>query len=714
MKKLLTSALALIMIAAMTVAGSALPASMAIGGLTAPSFVTVAPEDYKADRSTDLSDGKKAESEIALLSDSSLPSKYSSVDKGIVTGIKNQGSYGCCWTFASAALAETSILAAGRTVDGGKQATAKNLDISEMQLGYFTYHAASDPLGNTDKDGITLRGGAPWLDIGGNLYNTTFSLMGWRGAAPESAVPFSTAGNNMTLTSNLSYSANIAHLQNAYWIPLDETDAVKEAITEFGAVSISYMHDDAYMNNRTGGYYCPKELTTNHAITVVGWDDNYKRSNFLKNPGADGAWLVKNSWGSNWGLDGYCWISYYDKSTVDQNAIVFDFYDSDNYDYNYQYDGGQILTMIYLPSGHSYANTFTVKGSDMEVLKAAAIGLHSANVRFSLQVYKNSPVNNPSAGTAMLSEPLEGITGPTGYYTFDLDEEVLLNRGDTYSIVFTLYSADGSEVYIMGDTPYDDGGSLIYNAYTDKNQSFYGLVSGGYSYWNDLYNNKFTLRIKGYTQAVGTVASDAPESFSVSQSTVRLGHKSEFTITPVAGARLPDEIRITSDGVENKDFTYDSTTGTVEITSPGKVNIITAVFNRYTLTVNNVLMDSYQAGSTVPLKCDKPFYINAGGLGYRFDRWETDSNIEIANRMSPETTFTMGDGDVSVTSSYYIVGDVNRNGVVSVADVASLKRILVGMLPVNMAGDIDGDKRVTVADVNYLKKILVGTYLPRK
>ena len=82
--------------------------------------------------------------------------------------------------------------------------------------------------------------------------------------------------------------------------------------------------------------------------------------------------------------------------------------------------------------------------------------------------------------------------------------------------------------------------------------------------------------------------------------------------------------------------------------------------------------------------------------------------------MSPETTFTMGDGDVSVTSSYYIVGDVDRNGVVSVADVASLKRILVGMLPVNMAGDIDGDKRVTVADVNYLKKILVGTYLPRK
>ena len=59
----------------------------------------------------------------------------------------------------------------------------------------------------------------------------------------------------------------------------------------------------------------PRARTT--ASTVVGWDDAYPASNFTGDAGqppGDGAFLVRNSWGSGWGEDGYFWVSYYDRS----------------------------------------------------------------------------------------------------------------------------------------------------------------------------------------------------------------------------------------------------------------------------------------------------------------------------------------------------------------------------------------------------------------
>ena len=48
----------------------------------------------------------------------------------------------------------------------------------------------------------------------------------------------------------------------------------------------------------------------NHAVVIVGWDDNYDKSNFLQKPKNNGAFLVRNSWGTN--DHGYYWVSYED------------------------------------------------------------------------------------------------------------------------------------------------------------------------------------------------------------------------------------------------------------------------------------------------------------------------------------------------------------------------------------------------------------------
>ena len=97
-----------------------------------------------------------------------------------------------------------------------------------------------------------------------------------------------------------------------------DADRVKLLISEYGSVSTMI-----YMDN-SGKYYCPDTAAScypfdgvvNHAVTLIGWDDNYKKENFSSNSGVttDGAWIVKNSYGTSWGDDGYFYISYEDKS----------------------------------------------------------------------------------------------------------------------------------------------------------------------------------------------------------------------------------------------------------------------------------------------------------------------------------------------------------------------------------------------------------------
>ena len=447
-----------------------------------------------------------------------LPSTYDSRNYSYVTSVKNQNPYGSCWAHAAMASIESYMIKYGVPVGSGAAATT-SLNLSETQHCFFNYTNAYDAEGLLTGDkSAALQDNC--LDQGGNGEMSAYTLMRWAGAASESesALAYSKASTvaSSGLGSQYAYGSNVSHVQNSVWIPGSSVEDVKRAIMEYGAGNISY-----YETGNAYTYICTKDTSSqsssyhkwaNHAITVVGWDDTISvKSGFRPNtPSKPGAWICKNSWGTNYFNSGYCYISYEDTSVLEGYIYFYDAESVDNYDHNYQYDGscnvvcygkGEISSsgsFYGFANGTKVANVFTAKGS--ESLKAVALCNWDEALTYTLEIYKNPQGGNPSSGTLMTSQ--NGYITFSGYYTIPLNEEVPLSEGDTFSVVFTqnVAAADDAGYYVH--TPYDasyNNTSVISWAsfvHADHGATSFYQEPGGA--WKDCPDNG-DYRIKAYT-----------------------------------------------------------------------------------------------------------------------------------------------------------------------------------------------------------------------
>ncbi len=422
--------------------------------------------------------------ENTVFPESSRPTPFSLeesyISEYLPENLQSQGQYGTCWAFSTVALAEISLIRKGLATP--------SIDLSEAQVAYNVYHEFADRLGLLGNDSLTDLQGT-WLEDGGSLALSTWSLAAWKGIAEESIVPYAGIDDSTVLTEEEQRAA-YAILTDARWFNMSQTYTVKNMIVLYGAVSASMYHSDEYFSRETNAYYQNVTDGTNHSITVVGWDDNYSASNFSTAPADDGAWICRNSWGSDWGDGGYCYISYYDMAVSASVAYALDFDTADKYDNNYQYDGGLFNGYASLPAGYGYYNTFTAAKN--ETLEAVGIGLYSADAEYSVMIY------DADTGEKLLSEPVEGCTSESGFYTIELPETVSLEAGDRFSVYFSLQTSDGY-AHIMIDTSYSND-RFAYQADNSNAESTFTYAYGVPDFSISLTEDyDWCLRIKAYT-----------------------------------------------------------------------------------------------------------------------------------------------------------------------------------------------------------------------
>lgn len=332
-----------------------------------------------------------------------IPHRYDLREYNKVSSVKNQADSGTCWAFASLAAMESRLL------------PWEEFDFSEdhMSLGH----------------GYNLSQAQ-----GGDYMIALSYLTRWAGPVLETEDPFGDGIVNRK-------AAPVKRLQEVLFLPKEGRIALKRAILTYGAVQSS-MHLDQVYRPQTSEYYNPQEASyyyygnqpVNHDVLIVGWDDNYPKENFKNPPQMNGAFLCKNSFGTEFGKDGYFYVSYEDKF-IGQNGIVYSRIDEVNqYQNIYQSDKlGNLKQAGYGEEDAYFSNVYQTKRKE----KLRAVSFYAMEPNTGYEVYLVSDFKDAGDFTKM-QRVAKGSFFYAGYYTVDLERAIPIEG--KFAVVVKIHS----------------------------------------------------------------------------------------------------------------------------------------------------------------------------------------------------------------------------------------------------------------------------------
>ena len=369
-----------------------------------------------------------------------LPAAYDGRKEGLVTSVKTQ-KYGDCWAFSALELLQINSI---------KKGFVKDCDLSERHLVYYSFHSLKGTPGQQEGEGTTYQdnGAASICFQNGGTYEYAMRTLGsYAGAADESSAPYDYLNESLPENSEFVYQNARVRLKNAYLLNTANQNEIKEAVLSYGAVGISYYSGLAYYNYDTAAQYCPGRIKSDHAVVIVGWDDCYAKENFKTMPKQNGAWLVKNTWGTVFGDNGYFWLSYEDAS-ISGKAYAMEAEQTGVYDNIYQCDNTLMDEAVTQENELVAANNYILEGTDeyCEIPSAVTFAVPYGNMAYQVSLYKNSQKENPESGQTLLEEPVEGYINNAGQYTVELPEIEQQPKGTVISVVIT-FTGERTGIY---------------------------------------------------------------------------------------------------------------------------------------------------------------------------------------------------------------------------------------------------------------------------
>ena len=448
---------------------------------------------------------------------------------GIVPPIRFQNPFGTCWVHGPTAAAEISILGSGLAQDDGYTAETFNLSEKHLSFfAYTALNDPEDPQnGEGMRSSVPLtgsqklQGGDPqyvtWLyasGIGPNLEDRSGldegdeEVLAYKGRNEETesrpVTWYDENGEKHSGWRRFCYSSDddweipekyrfyqSYRLKDSYILPSpakyekgndysynpNGTAAIKQQLLAYRGVSFCINAESSrpdwttkkwkYLSPNWAQYTYDSVFDNSHSVCIVGWDDDYPKENFNEGhqPPENGAFLARNSWGSDynefptngyrhWGIEqeenkhnGYFWVSYYDKALQNFEALSFDKSNvgSSYYVQQYDYALGHHVREVVSDSESKTANVFVAdrnaKLTDISVFTT------TPNTEASYEIYLlRSKYRDPYDGVKIQSG--EGYSFEYGgYHRFTLKEPVNLFRGQAYSVVLSQKTPSGKSVF---------------------------------------------------------------------------------------------------------------------------------------------------------------------------------------------------------------------------------------------------------------------------
>jgi len=234
-----------------------------------------------------------------------LPSSFDWRDSDMVTPVKEQAPCNTCWAFAAIAEFESKILI--------KEGVS--FDFSEQNLVSCDFYT-------TSLDYLSC-------SMGGNPFRST-SFFTQRGSSLESCAPYQDE-DGVPCNDTCPIIKNL----DGWQLIANDVYTIKTVLYRYGPVETGMYASDPAFKAYTGGVYeYYDSAIMDHAVLIVGWDDSF---------GPDGAWIVKNSWGTDWGMDGYFYIAYDAASIGTMSSYITSYKDYDSTESIMYYDEGGFL-----------------------------------------------------------------------------------------------------------------------------------------------------------------------------------------------------------------------------------------------------------------------------------------------------------------------------------------------------------------------------------